>query len=56
MAGHRSNVHGLVEVDVTDPGERIRTLKTETGTKLSFTAYIVSCLAATLADQPHVQR
>lgn len=56
MAGRRSNVHGLVEVDVTDARGRIRTIEEETGTKLSFTAFVVSCLAATVAEQPHVQR
>ena len=56
MAGHRSNVHGLVEVDVTDARERIRTIEAATGTKLSFTAFIVACLATTVAEKPHVQR
>jgi pyruvate/2-oxoglutarate dehydrogenase complex dihydrolipoamide acyltransferase (E2) component len=56
MAGHRSNVHGLVEVDVTDARERIRSIEDETGTKLSFTAFVVSCLAATVGEQPRVHR
>lgn len=56
MAGHRSNVHGLVEIDVTDARERIRTIEEETGTDLSFTAFVVSCLAATVEEQPHVNR
>lgn len=56
MAGHRSIVHGLVELDITDARERIQTIKKETGTKLSFTAFIVSCLATTVEEQPHVQR
>ena len=56
MANHRSNVHGLVEVDVTDARERIRGIEEATGTKLSFTAFIVHCLATTVAEQPHVQR
>lgn len=56
MAGHRSNVHGLVEIDVTDARERIRTIEAETGTRVSFTAFLVACLAATVAEQPHVQR
>jgi pyruvate/2-oxoglutarate dehydrogenase complex dihydrolipoamide acyltransferase (E2) component len=56
MAGRRSNVHGLVEVDVTDARERIRTIEGETGTALSFTAFVVFCLAATVAEQPHVNR
>lgn len=56
MAGHRSNVHGLVEIDVTDARDRIRTIEDETGTKLSFTAFVVFCLATTVVEQPHVQR
>jgi len=56
MAGQRSNVHGLVEIDVTDARDRIRTIEARTGTKLSFTAFVVYCLAVTVAEQPHVQR
>jgi pyruvate/2-oxoglutarate dehydrogenase complex dihydrolipoamide acyltransferase (E2) component len=56
MAGHRSNVHGLVEIDVTDVREQIRSIEEETGTALSFTAYIVYCLATTLEGQPHIHR
>jgi len=56
MAGHRSTVHGLVEIDVTDAREQLRAIKAETGTDLSFTAFIVYCLAATLEEQPQVHR
>lgn len=56
MAGHRSNVHGLVEIDVTDVRETIRTIAAKTGTNLSFTAYIIWCLATTVSEQPHVHR
>jgi pyruvate/2-oxoglutarate dehydrogenase complex dihydrolipoamide acyltransferase (E2) component len=56
MAGHRSNVHGLVEIDVTDAREQLRTIEDVTGTALSFTAFVVFCLAATVAEQPHVHR
>ena len=56
MAGHRSNVHGLVEIDVTEPREQIRTIERETGTDLSFTAFIVYCMAVTVAEQPQVHR
>jgi pyruvate/2-oxoglutarate dehydrogenase complex dihydrolipoamide acyltransferase (E2) component len=55
-AGHRSNVHGLVEVDVTDAREQIRTIEAETGTDLSFTAFVVSCLGAAVDEHPHVNR
>jgi pyruvate/2-oxoglutarate dehydrogenase complex dihydrolipoamide acyltransferase (E2) component len=56
MAGRRSNVHGLVEVDVTEARERIRTFAAETGTKLSFTAFVVFCLARAVEAQPEVHR
>lgn len=56
MAGNRSNVHGLVEIDITEARERMRTIESETGTQLSFTAFIVYCLATTLEEQPHLQR
>jgi pyruvate/2-oxoglutarate dehydrogenase complex dihydrolipoamide acyltransferase (E2) component len=56
MAGHRSNVHGLVEIDVTDAREQIRAIEAETGTALSFTAFVVSCLGAAVAEHPHVNR
>lgn len=53
-AGHRSNVHGLVEVDVTEARARIRTAEEETGEQLSFTAFVVCCLARALGDHPRV--
>src|SRR6056297_2625290 len=56
MAGHRSNVHGLVEIDVTDAREQIRTIEDATGTGLSFTAFVVYCLAVAADEQPHVNR
>ncbi|MCU4739824.1 2-oxo acid dehydrogenase subunit E2 [Natronoglomus mannanivorans] len=55
MAGRRSVVHGLVEFDVTEARQRIRTLETKTGEKPSFTAFLVVCLARALEDHPHVQ-
>ncbi|WP_277554081.1 2-oxo acid dehydrogenase subunit E2 [Halobaculum limi] len=56
MARKRSNVHGLVEVDVTDTREQIRTIEDETGVDLSFTAFIIYCLAITVDEQPHIHR
>jgi len=53
-AGRRSSVHGIVEVDVTEARERIRAIKNETGEQLSFTAFVVSCLAAAIDDHPRV--
>ena len=53
-AGRRSNVHGLVELDVTEARRRIRTIEEETGERLSFTAFVAFCLARAIDDHPHV--
>ncbi|KTG08238.1 2-oxo acid dehydrogenase subunit E2 [Haloferax profundi] len=54
VAGKRSNVHGLVEFDVTDARDRLRTIEEETGDRLSFTAFVVVCLARAIDDHPHI--
>jgi pyruvate/2-oxoglutarate dehydrogenase complex dihydrolipoamide acyltransferase (E2) component len=38
-------VYGLIEVDVTRPREFLREHKAKTGESLSFTAFIITCLA-----------
>ncbi|WP_205625977.1 2-oxo acid dehydrogenase subunit E2 [Halorubrum tropicale] len=53
-AGRRSNVHGLIEVDVTEARRRIAAIGSETGELLSFTAFLVACLASAIDDHPHV--
>ena len=53
-AGRRSNVHGLVEFDVTEARQRIRTVEEETGEQLSFTAFVVCCLARAIDDHPRI--
>ena len=53
-AGRRSNVHGLVEFDVTEARRRIDAAEAETGESLSFTAFVVSCLATAIGDHPRV--
>ncbi|QPV62292.1 2-oxo acid dehydrogenase subunit E2 [Halosimplex litoreum] len=53
-AGRRSNVHGLVEVDVTAAREAIRTIEAATGDAPSFTAFLVGCLARAIEDHPRV--
>ncbi len=53
-AGKRSNVHGLVEVDVTEAKRRIRTIEEETGERLSFTAFLTFCLAHAIDDHPEI--
>ena len=54
MAGRRSDVHGLVEFDVTEARARLRDRREETGTGLSFTAFLVYCLARALEEHPHL--
>ena len=54
VAGQRSNVHGLVEFDVTEARRRIRAIEEETGEQVSFTAFVVYCLARAIDDHPHV--
>jgi pyruvate/2-oxoglutarate dehydrogenase complex dihydrolipoamide acyltransferase (E2) component len=52
VAGGRSDVFGLVEADVTDARRRLRALRAETGEDLSFTAFLATCLAATVREFP----
>lgn len=50
----RPMIHGLLEVDVTRARELLRAAAEE-GQSLSFTAYVVACLARAVAAHPHVQ-
>jgi len=54
MAGRRSNIHGLVELDVTEARRAIEDDEAATGEALSFTAFLVSCLGAAIDDHPQV--
>jgi pyruvate/2-oxoglutarate dehydrogenase complex dihydrolipoamide acyltransferase (E2) component len=38
-------IHGLVEVDVTEARRRLRERRKETGTALSFTGFVIGCVA-----------
>jgi pyruvate/2-oxoglutarate dehydrogenase complex dihydrolipoamide acyltransferase (E2) component len=44
-AQRKSKIHGLLEVDVTKAREYLREHKAQTGESLSFTAFIIVCLA-----------
>jgi pyruvate/2-oxoglutarate dehydrogenase complex dihydrolipoamide acyltransferase (E2) component len=48
----KNAIHAVTEVDVTEPRRLIREHFEKTGEKLSFTAYIVTCLSQTLMDHP----
>ncbi len=54
MAGRRSVIHGLVEFDVTDARQRVRKREERTGKELSFTAFLVHCLAQALDDHRRI--
>jgi pyruvate/2-oxoglutarate dehydrogenase complex dihydrolipoamide acyltransferase (E2) component len=43
-------VHGLIEVDVTDARSHLRRHEEQTGERLSFTAFIIACLARAVAE------
>ena len=54
LGSRRHIFYGLVEVDVTQPRQVIQQRKA-VGEDLSFTAYLVTCLARAIAEQPHIQ-
>ncbi len=55
QASHRHIIHALIEVDVTDARQRIREIKAESGESLSFTGYVVACMAQAIQAYPKVQ-
>ncbi|MFA6450860.1 MAG: 2-oxo acid dehydrogenase subunit E2 [bacterium] len=54
LTAYRHPIHGFFEVDVTKARSFIRERKEKTGEKLSFTAYVISCFAKTVAENKHV--
>jgi pyruvate/2-oxoglutarate dehydrogenase complex dihydrolipoamide acyltransferase (E2) component len=48
-------IHGLLEVDVTKAQGFLRDHKAKTGESLSFTAFIITCLAHAVAENKAVQ-
>jgi pyruvate/2-oxoglutarate dehydrogenase complex dihydrolipoamide acyltransferase (E2) component len=48
-------IHGLLEVDVTKAREFLREHKANTGESLSFTAFIITCLAQAVDENKSVQ-
>ena len=45
-------IHGITEVDITEPRRLMKEYFEKTGEKLSLTAYIVTCLAQLIKDHP----
>lgn len=48
LAARKHTIHALIEVDVTHPRRMIREHKMRTGEALSFTAFVIACLAAAI--------
>lgn len=53
-ARRKHAIHGLLEMDVTRARQVIRDHKTRTGEGLSFTGYIITCLAKAIEADRHV--
>jgi pyruvate/2-oxoglutarate dehydrogenase complex dihydrolipoamide acyltransferase (E2) component len=58
LGRHRHIVHGLLEMDVTAARQYIREHKARTGESLSFTAFVIACLAEAVDanKEVHAQR
>lgn len=48
-------VHGLMDMDVTQARQRLREHKERTGETLSFTAFVITCLARAIDEDKSVQ-
>lgn len=52
VTSDKNAFHGFTEIDITEPRRLLKAHFEKTGVKLSFTAYIVSCLAQVLKENP----
>ena len=48
-------IHGLAEVDITGPRASLAAYRERTGEEISFTAWVVTCVARAVKEQPTVQ-
>ena len=51
---HKPMIHGLLEVDVSDARASLRDYQTRTGKSLSFTAFVIACLAQAVDENKAV--
>jgi pyruvate/2-oxoglutarate dehydrogenase complex dihydrolipoamide acyltransferase (E2) component len=51
QAARRHTMHALLELDVTDARHAIRARRAQTGEPLSFTAFVVACLALAIDEE-----
>ena len=54
-AQRKPMIHGLIEVDVTRAREFLREHKANTGESLSFTAFVITCLAKAVDEHKSLQ-
>jgi pyruvate/2-oxoglutarate dehydrogenase complex dihydrolipoamide acyltransferase (E2) component len=54
LAARKHSIHGLAEVDITQARQRIRQIKERTGESLSFTGFVVYCVARAVDEDKHV--
>jgi pyruvate/2-oxoglutarate dehydrogenase complex dihydrolipoamide acyltransferase (E2) component len=54
VTAEKSTIHSISETDITVPRRLLREHYERTGEKLSFTAYIVYCLAQVIKEHPHL--
>src|SRR5512133_2329343 len=54
VTASKRTIHSLCETDITVPRRMMREHFESTGEKLSFTAYIVYCLAQVIKDHPQL--
>lgn len=50
LAARKHTIHGLIEVDVTRPRQFMRDHQARTGERLSFTAFVIACLAKAIDE------
>jgi pyruvate/2-oxoglutarate dehydrogenase complex dihydrolipoamide acyltransferase (E2) component len=48
----QSNIHAIIEVDISNPRQMMRVIRQSTGERPSLTAYITTCLAKTVSEYP----
>jgi pyruvate/2-oxoglutarate dehydrogenase complex dihydrolipoamide acyltransferase (E2) component len=50
----QNNIHAIIEVDITEPRRLIREHRQRTGEKLSLTAFVITCLARAISENPNL--
>jgi pyruvate/2-oxoglutarate dehydrogenase complex dihydrolipoamide acyltransferase (E2) component len=54
VASRKHLIHGMIEVDVTKPRQRLREIKAQTGESLLFTGFIIYCCAQAVDENKYL--